>query len=797
LRAKEKRHLLKCATCGFLLGVMFSMVSLEGLPQRALPSSYPNLALITSEELQRFFEEAAVAFNIPSELLKAVGLVESGWDQAKRSKDGGFGIMQLTGATLTAAAKMLKECQVCGDKFKDLSLKDIEELLKRDSLEGAEANIWGGAAVLDNKWREVVNIGLTPKDADRRVLESWWFAITAYNGLRWHDNKKFVRSNYPFRVYNLFFNDEWRHMKGAEGKIPKVEITLPPNVQSIPANNNEKAKGLVTSNDSILEPRPPDIWYIRLTPTTPSAPSSLKAQRVSHEQIDLSWAYVPKLGILEGFKIYRRSAIPGEERWELVSTVGPNDRKFQDKGLNPRNRYCYQVRAFNTNGESNPSNEACPNSLPIANAGDDQTVQVGSPVWLDGSGSSDPDGDKLTCSWEFISKPRGSQARLSRKVIRDCTNRTNPSSPKPTFKADKVGDYVLELKVDDGRGGTATDQVKITATTDTNLFKENFEGDISGWTFTGFWHVQDNPQLVTNAYQGGCVTLPDNAHLPSATSGSKALWYGQATDGSFVGSNPDTISPGCTSSQPNSGTALSPMVDLTTASAASLKFQSWFEIESVDADRYDLMKIEVLNAVSDEALGCYLLNPSEDVNGPDNQPFTSGGFNSPAQWIQQSVDLNPFIGQKVRFRFTFDTRDRLYNGFRGWLIDDVVVSNQTAPTSSTLRACPGLGSASSNPRGLSGKDIIKNPSFNLSIKLDAVQFMADGPDIQEIQVRVFNLAGREVYNSGFVTGSRLYWNGLTNDGRRLANGVYLYVVRVRGFAGREYVSEVRKFVILR
>jgi hypothetical protein len=330
-----------------------------------------------------------------------------------------------------------------------------------------------------------------------------------------------------------------------------------------------------------------------------------------------------------------------------------------------------------------------------------------------------------------------------------------------------------------------------------NLFKEDFEGDVSGWTFTSFWHVQDNPQLVTNAYQGGCVTLPDDAHLPSATSGSKALWYGQATDGSFVGPNPDTASPGCTSSQANSGTALSPMVDLTTASAASLKFQSWFEIESVDADRFDLMKIEILNVVSDEVLGCYLLNPPEDVNGPDNQPFTSGGFNSPAQWVQQSVDLTPFIGQKVRFRFTFDTRDRLYNGFRGWLIDDVVVSNQTAPTSSTLRACPLLGSASSDPRGLSGKDTIKNPSFNLSIKFGTVQFMADGQGIQEIQVQVFNLAGREVYNSGFVTGSKLYWNGLTNDGRRLANGVYLYVIIYRREDGTILRSEVKKLVILR
>jgi hypothetical protein len=38
---------------------------------------------------------------------------------------------------------------------------------------------------------------------------------------------------------------------------------------------------------------------------------------------------------------------------------------------------------------------------------------------------------------------------------------------------------------------------------------------------------------------------------------------------------------------------------------------------------------------------------------------------------------------------------------------------------------------------------------------------------------------------------------LITEASRIANGVYLYVVRVRGFDGREYASEVRKLVILR
>ncbi len=94
-----------------------------------------------------------------------------------------------------------------------------------------------------------------------------------------------------------------------------------------------------------------------------------------------------------------------------------------------------------------------PNQPPVANAGPDRTVAVGSLVVLDGSASFDPDGDLLTFSWSFVSQPPGSTAVLD-----------DPSSVTPTFTADVLGEYLLELTVDDGRGETSTDRVRITAT---------------------------------------------------------------------------------------------------------------------------------------------------------------------------------------------------------------------------------------------------------------------------------------------------------------------------------------------
>src|SRR5690349_12742235 len=52
------------------------------------------------------------------------------------------------------------------------------------------------------------------------------------------------------------------------------------------------------------------------------------------------------------------------------------------------------------------------NTTPVANAGADQTVTAGSTITLNGSGSSDVDGNPLTFAWTLIVKPAGSTATL-------------------------------------------------------------------------------------------------------------------------------------------------------------------------------------------------------------------------------------------------------------------------------------------------------------------------------------------------------------------------------------------------
>ncbi len=61
-------------------------------------------------------------------------------------------------------------------------------------------------------------------------------------------------------------------------------------------------------------------------------------------------------------------------------------------------------------GGSGKGKHTTVNSAPVARAGPDQAAYVGNMIDLDGSGSSDADGDARSFDWQIISKPAGSAA---------------------------------------------------------------------------------------------------------------------------------------------------------------------------------------------------------------------------------------------------------------------------------------------------------------------------------------------------------------------------------------------------
>jgi hypothetical protein len=91
------------------------------------------------------------------------------------------------------------------------------------------------------------------------------------------------------------------------------------------------------------------------------------------------------------------------------------------------------------------------NSAPVANAGPDQSGQVGTQVTLDGRGSTDADGDSLTFTWTWQSRPIGSGAVLQQGDF-----------PQPFFTPDVAGLYTLQLIVNDGLRNSAPDTITVT-----------------------------------------------------------------------------------------------------------------------------------------------------------------------------------------------------------------------------------------------------------------------------------------------------------------------------------------------
>jgi Immune inhibitor A peptidase M6/IPT/TIG domain len=220
----------------------------------------------------------------------------------------------------------------------------------------------------------------------------------------------------------------------------------------------------------------------------------------------------------------------------------------------------------------------------------------------------------------------------------------------------------------------------------TTVLSETFEGGAPGWTVSGFWHIQDHPEAVrvlTPQINPTLVTLPDAGSLPPANSGTHVAWFGEPSTGTFCGSDFNTISQspkgGCTSTQIESGDLTSPVFSLAGASTAEVAFAAWWEIESVNADTFDVMNMQYTIDGGTTWTNVGKLNPANNPAGNEDQSYSNEGLEKSPTWHRYVADLSPAAGQtSVQVRWDFNTHDNLYNGFRGLIVDDVTVSTPFA-----------------------------------------------------------------------------------------------------------------------
>jgi hypothetical protein len=160
----------------------------------------------------------------------------------------------------------------------------------------------------------------------------------------------------------------------------------------------------------------------------------------------------------------------------LAGCLGLDQLAPSDKGGTggPRERQDTQGEPLDSAGDANRA--------PAADAGDDATGSVGIPVVLDGSGSSDPDGDELDYAWEVADAPSGSSAALS-----------DWDTSAPTLVPDEAGVYAISLVVSDGALESDADTVEVTVS-------------------------EDNGLPVANAGTDQTVTVGDNVYLDGTNS---------------------------------------------------------------------------------------------------------------------------------------------------------------------------------------------------------------------------------------------------------------------------------------
>jgi hypothetical protein len=169
---------------------------------------YKDPKTYTKTEIKTMLHEVAIQNGIPPEILKAISFIETGMQQYNSAgepniaQDGGIGMMQIT---------MPDEQMIAQNIDK--------EKLKWNT----RYNIEIGARILKEKW----NNPNLPKinDKNPEIMENWYFAIMAYNGLSKRNDPTFPHEVRPYqeRVLEAIKNNGLLPIN----TVPSITITYP------------------------------------------------------------------------------------------------------------------------------------------------------------------------------------------------------------------------------------------------------------------------------------------------------------------------------------------------------------------------------------------------------------------------------------------------------------------------------------------------------------------------------------------------------------------------------------------
>jgi hypothetical protein len=300
----------------------------------------------------------------------------------------------------------------------------------------------------DNEWHDSHFVLIGGYDWDRPGYESYraYDPNQPYNrydtyppGLKWLysvDNKQSTGRDYQelrvdrFTGDSFYFEGFWKHVVTILGLSP-IELQV--------TNPDGKTTGYNPDTGS-REINIPKTSYSEESEPSTESDSTEDPVKVLFLNVP-SGNYILKIyGTGEGDYTVKIRNIGDDAITELEPITGTASQGMTET-------YRLQIP---DSGEITFSNS---NQSPTANAGSDQTGEQSYEITLDGSGSSDPDGDPLKYSWSFVSKPSGSTVSLS-----------DSNSKTPTFTPDLQGTYTLQLVVNDYFTDSSPSTVTITVT---------------------------------------------------------------------------------------------------------------------------------------------------------------------------------------------------------------------------------------------------------------------------------------------------------------------------------------------
>jgi len=324
-----------------------------------------------------------------------------------------------------------------------------------------------------------------------------------------------------------------------------------------------------------------------------------------------------------------------------------------------------------------------------------------------------------------------------------------------------AGTYTFTLRARDANWDeVATRQCTIVVTEDVTLLFEDFEDD-PAWSQGGLWHFTTDDG----------VAGVDNT--------------GPANHAAYYGKN-DTTAPTYKTGSRTTGmlTLVTPEIDLVSSpggapvEAVKIGFDYWRQVESFGNGGYDKTQIQVRLDDGDWTTVWSL----------------DSSVASAADW--KVADIPAFLtngASTMSIRFVFDSMDKWYNNYTGFLVDNVKVHSAEASSASALSAMA-VSRTDEKARNLAAKLEVMNIP-NPVRDVHTTTFMVRNVAVEAMKIQIFDLSGALVYEEE-TPGNELEWHTVNDYGEYLANGIYIY--RAVALIGGEWVqTALQKLVILR